>query len=154
MGSSFDQVGVFATTIEDTKTVFDIISGQDNYDTTTKDFQFKQTLSDLKGVRIGLPKQYFGEGLDPAIRTTIQAALDRYVAQGATLVELDIPLIDAGVSVYYTLVNSEVSSNLARFDGLKFGLQFDTHDSKNHMEYLAHVRQQGFGDEVKRRILL
>lgn len=154
MGSSFDQVGVFATTIEDTKTVFDIISWQDDYDATTKDFQFKQTLSDLKGVRIGLPKQYFGEGLDPSIRATIEWAIARYKAQGASIVELDIPLIDAGVSVYYTLVNSEVSSNLARFDGLKFGLQQDTRESNSHTDYLATIRQQGFGDEVKRRILL
>lgn len=67
---------------------------------------------------------------------------------------LDIPLIDAGVSVYYTLVNSEVSSNLARFDGLKFGLQADTHESTSHHDYLSTIRNQGFGDEVKRRILL
>lgn len=70
------------------------------------------------------------------------------------IVELDIPLIDAGISVYYTLVNSEVSSNLARFDGLKFGLQSDTKDSENHESYRSHLRDKGFGDEVKRRILL
>lgn len=154
MASSFDQVGVFSRTIEDTKMVFDIIKGQDKYDTTTKDFQFKQTVSDLHGVRIGLPKQYFSEGLDVDIKTTLQSALDWYVSQGAIIVELDIPLINAWISVYYTLINSEISSNLARFDGLKFGLQHDTHDSKSHMEYLSTIRQQGFGDEVKRRILL
>lgn len=154
MGSSFDQVWVFATTIEDTKTVFDIIKGKDDYDATTKDFQYKQTISDLQWVRIGLPQQYFAEGLDPAIKSSIESAITRYKEQGAVIIDLDIPLIDAGVSVYYTLVNSEVSSNLARFDGLKFGLQHDTRESSSHMDYLATIRGQGFGDEVKRRILL
>lgn len=154
MASSFDQVWVFATNIKDTKIVFDIIKGQDSYDATTKDFKFKQIISTLVGMKIGIPKQYFGEGIDSDIKSTIESAIERYKSQGAIIIELDIPLIDAGISVYYTLVNSEVSSNLARFDGLKFGLQHDTHESKNHMDYLADIREQGFGDEVKRRILL
>lgn len=154
MASSFDQVGVFATTLEDTKTVFDVIKGKDERDATSKDFNFQETITTLSWLRIGLPKQYFGEGLDPLIKEKIQEAIDRYVSQGAVIVDLDIPLIDAWVSVYYTLINSEISSNLARFDGLKFGLQSDTHESKNHKEYLTQIRNKGFWDEVKRRILL
>ena len=154
MASSFDQVGIFANNIQDTKAVFDVIAGQDEYDATSKNFVFKEKITSLTGLRIGVPKQYFWVWLDQEIKTTIDAALGRYESQGAILVHLDIPLIDAGVSVYYTLINSEVSSNLARFDGLKFWLQENTHESKNHKEYLTHIRKKWFGDEVKRRILL
>lgn len=154
MASSFDQVGIFASNIADTKSVFDVIKGQDDRDATTKNRIFRQQFTSRDGVRIGLPQQYFGDGLDPLIRQRIDQLCEELKTQGAILVPLDIPLIDAGVSVYYTLVNSEVSSNLARFDGLKFGLQADTHESTSHHDYLSTIRNQGFGDEVKRRILL
>jgi aspartyl-tRNA(Asn)/glutamyl-tRNA(Gln) amidotransferase subunit A len=154
MASSFDQVGVFAKTIEDTKTVFDIIKGIDPLDATTQDYTYHKKITSLQWLRIGLPKQYFGEGLDPQVKKVILSTIDELVSQGALVVELDIPLIDAGVSVYYTLVNAEVSTNMARFDGLKFWLQSDTNDATNHMEYLAKTRDEWFGSEVKRRILL
>lgn len=156
MASSFDQVGVFATTIADTKTVFDIIKWQDERDATSSPHHTHphQTLTSWNGVRIGLPKQYFGEGLDPRIKEKIETVCEQLRTQGAETVELDIPLLQSGVAVYYTLINSEVSSNLARFDGLKFGLQADTHDSNSHHEYISTIRAQGFGDEVIRRILL
>lgn len=154
MASSFDQVGVFAKNIDDTETVFDIIKWQDPLDATTQDFHYHKKISSVQWLRIGLPKQYFAEGLDPQIKKVILDTIDTLVQQWATIVELDIPLIDAGVSVYYTLVNSEVSSNMARFDGLKFGLQSDTNDSSSHNDYLAHTRGEWFGNEVKRRILL
>ena len=81
-------------------------------------------------------------------------AVQHLVDQGAVIVELDIPLLETGVAVYYTLVPAEVSSNLARFDGLKFGHQQDTHDASSHMDYLAQIRTQAFGDEPLRRTLL
>ena len=154
MASSFDQVGVFANNIADTKIIFDIIKGKDAYDASSRDYKFEEKISNLTGLRIGIPKQYFWSWLDADIKTTIKEALQRYVSQGALLVDLDIPLIDAWVSVYYTLVNSEVSSNLARFDGLKFWLQSDTHESNNHKDYLSRIRESWFWDEVTRRILL
>jgi aspartyl-tRNA(Asn)/glutamyl-tRNA(Gln) amidotransferase subunit A len=154
MASSFDQVGVFAKTIDDTQAVFDVIKGIDPLDATTQDYTYHKKITWIAWLRIGLPKQYFWKGLDPQVKKTILSTIDGLVAQWAVVVELDIPLIDAGVSVYYTLVNSEVSTNMARFDGLKFWLQQDTNDSASHMEYLAHVRDQWFGSEVKRRILL
>lgn len=154
MASSFDQVGVFAKTIDDTQAVFDFIKWVDPLDATTQDYTYHKKISSIAGLRIGLPKQYFWEGLDPQVKETILATIDKLVEQGAIIVELDIPLIDAWVSVYYTLVNAEVSTNMARFDGLKFGLQSDTNDATNHMEYLAKIRNEGFGSEVKRRILL
>ena len=154
MASSFDQVGVFAKTIGDTQTVFDIIKGIDPLDATTQDYIYNKKITSLKGLRIGLPNQYFGEWLDPQIKKVILSVVDTLVSQWAIIVELDIPLIDAGVSVYYTLVNAEVSTNMARFDGLKFGLQSDTYDSANHMDYLSKIRAEWIGSEVKRRILL
>ncbi len=154
MASSFDQVGVFANNIDDTRAVFDVIKGIDPLDATTQDYEFRQKITSITGLRIGLPKQYFAEWLDPQIKTAILTIVDALVAQWAIVVELDIPLIDVGVSVYYTLVNAEVSSNMARFDGLKFGNQADTNDSASHMDYLAKIRDEWFGLEVKRRILL
>lgn len=154
MASSFDQVGVIATTIDDTKSVFDVIKWIDPLDATTRDYVFEQTIQWVQWLRIGLPKQYFWQGLDPQIEDVIMTTIDNLVKQGATIVELDIPLIDAGVSVYYTLVNAEVSTNMARFDGVRFGLQWDTTENKNHHDYIATIRDQGFGSEVKRRILL
>jgi aspartyl-tRNA(Asn)/glutamyl-tRNA(Gln) amidotransferase subunit A len=154
MASSFDQVGVCAKTIDDTQAVFDVIKGIDPLDATTQDYIFHKKITSLQGLRIGLPKQYFDEGLDPQVKETILATVDKLVEQWAVVVELDIPLIDAWLSAYYTLVNSEASTNMARFDGLKFWLQQDTNDSKSHMEYLASIRDQWFGPEVKRRILL
>lgn len=154
MASSFDQVGVFAKTIDDSQVVFDVIKWVDPLDATTQDYMFHKKITSLQWLRIGLPKQYFWEGLDPQVKQTIMNTIDKLVEQGAVVVELDIPLIDAGVSVYYTLVNAEVSTNMARFDGLKFWLQSDTNDATNHMEYLAKTRDEGFGSEVKRRILL
>lgn len=154
MASSFDQVGVCAKTIDDTQAVFDVIKGVDPLDATTQDYTYHKKIKWIEWLRIGLPKQYFSEGLDPQVKETILATVDRLVAQWAVVVELDIPLIDAWLSAYYTLVNSEASTNMARFDGLKFWLQQDTNDSKSHMEYLASIRAQWFGAEVKRRILL
>lgn len=154
MASSFDQVGIFAKSIDDTQAVFDVIKGLDSLDATTQDYTFHKKVNSLQWLRIGLPKQYFWEGLDPQVKATILDTVDKLVAQWAVVVELDIPLINAWVSVYYTLVNAEVSTNMARFDGLKFGLQCDTNDASNHMEYLAKIRDEWFGSEVKRRILL
>ena len=154
MASSFDQVGICGNTIDDTQAVFDVIKGIDPLDATTQDYSFHKKVTSLQWLRIGLPKQYFWEGLDPQVKQAILSTVDGLVSQGALVVELDIPLIDAGVSVYYTLVNAEVSTNMARFDGLKFGMQSDTNDATNHMEYLAKTRDEGFGSEVKRRILL
>ncbi len=154
MASSFDQVGIFANSIDDIETVFDTISWVDERDATTRSFDFTTNITWLKWLRIGVPGQYFADGLDPLIKTKIQETLTRYERQGAILVDLDLPLIDAGVSVYYILVSAEVSTNLSRFDGLKFGLQDDTTNFANYHEYLGTMRDQGFGDEVKRRILL
>ena len=92
--------------------------------------------------------------MDVRIKAVIMDAVQRLVDQGAVIVELDIPLLETGVAVYYTLCPAEVSSNLARFDGLKFGHQQDTHDATSHMDYLAQVRAKAFGDEPLRRTLL
>jgi aspartyl-tRNA(Asn)/glutamyl-tRNA(Gln) amidotransferase subunit A len=152
--SSFEQVGVLSTTVADAETIFDVIKGVDPFDATTQDHHRDTTPRSLLWLRIGLPKQYFQAWLDAQIKASIFHIVDLLVAKWAIIVELDIPLIDSGVSVYYTLVPAEMSSNLARFDGLKFWLQANTYDSENHMKYLSSVRSQGFWDEATRRILL
>lgn len=153
MASSFDQVGVFGTTPQDVETLFKVIAGKDPRDATTQDYEFTSTLSWLEGVKFGIPKQFFAEGLDQDIESKIRDVLSWYESQWVELVELDFPLIDAGVSAYYTLISAEISTNLARFDGLKYGQQLDTHDFSSHEEYLQTVRKE-FGEEVKRRILM
>ena len=153
MASSFDQVGIFAQNLEDMQQVFEVIAGYDERDASSKAYEFDHRLDTLQGLKIGIPQQYFAQGLDPLIDQSTRKALDRYAAQGAELVELDLPLIDAGVSVYYTLVSAEVATNLARFDGLRFGTQADTSAFAHHDEYLQSVRSS-FGPEVKRRILM
>ena len=154
MASSFDQVWVFAKTIQDTKIVFDIIKWVDPLDATTQNYTYEKKINSLAWLRIGLPKQYFSEWLNNQVKEVILNTINNLVSEWATIVELDIPLIDAWLSAYYTLVNSEVSSNMARFDGLKFWLQSDTNDSKTHFDYLSDIRWEWFGAEVKRRILL
>lgn len=154
MASSFDQVWIFARTIQDARSVFRVIRGQDDRDTTTKEFDRTQRISSLSWLRIGIPKQFFASGLNPAIAKITQELISRYQEQWAEPIELDIPLLDAGIAVYYTLVNAEISANLARFDGLKYGQQADTHQAANHHDYISKLRDSGFGAEVKRRILL
>lgn len=105
-------------------------------------------------MRIGLVDQHYTDALDPRIADFMHTLVDRLKDQGATIVNIDMPLIDSAVGVYYTLVNAEVSTNLARFDGLKYGLQSPSHEASNHEHYRSKKRSEGFGLEVKRRILL
>lgn len=154
MAASFNQVGLFSQTVADAKQVFDIMTGPDPLDATTSHQPFSRTKKTIQWLRIGLPKQYFWEWLNPQIKEAIMKIVDLLVIQGAVVVELDIPLITEGIAVYYTLVPAEVSTDMARFDGLKYGLQHDTTDALSHNDYLATIRAEGFGDEVMRRILL
>lgn len=140
--SSFDQVGIMATNVKDARQIFEIVQGHDERDATTNTYPLRQDLRPIKGLRIGLPKQYFAQGLDPQIKDAVFAIVDKLVVQGSIAVELDIPLFDTGVAVYYTLQPAEASSNMARFDGMKFGHQNDTHESVHHHDYISQVRQE------------
>lgn len=141
MASSLDQIGPFTKSVEDAALVLDWISGGDNFDSNTKIEKFTLQPSrlphEIKGLKVGVPKEYFGEGLDPKVGKVIKQAIERLEGLEAEIVEVSLPHTEYGVAVYYIIMSSEVSSNLARFDGIRFGLNRDK-----------------FGDEAKRRIML
>ncbi len=140
--SSFDQIGPLATTVQGAKIGFDAIKGLDALDSTSQDGAY---LERKKTYTIGVPHQFFGEGLDPRIADSLKKILTQLEEAGHTIKEIDLPLLDDANAIYYIIVPSEVSSNLARYDGIRFGIHADT---------VPQSRSQGFGDEVKRRIML
>ncbi|HJV21822.1 MAG TPA: Asp-tRNA(Asn)/Glu-tRNA(Gln) amidotransferase subunit GatA [Holophagaceae bacterium] len=158
MASSLDQVGPIARTAEDVAALLSVMAGADPLDATSVDLPRQEALwplkpASLKGLRIGLPKEYFAEGLEPGVRTAIQDALQTFREAGADLVEVDLPHTRYAIDAYYLICTSEVSSNLSRFDGLRFGLSLRT-EGQSLPELMAHTRNAGFGAETKRRILL
>ena len=153
--SSLDQIGPFARTVDDAALVYSVIAGHDPLDSTSDPRPLGDPMSEIgvgvAGMRLGVPDEYFGEGIEPAVRTAVEDALRVLEAQGATLRRVSLPTTDAGLSVYYIIAPAECSSNLARFDGVRFGLRVER-PSVTDM-YLA-TREEGFGAEVKRRIML
>jgi aspartyl-tRNA(Asn)/glutamyl-tRNA(Gln) amidotransferase subunit A len=156
MASSLDQVGPVAGTARDVAAAFLAMAGQDPRDSTSTDLQGAERLDplrprDLKGLRIGLPREYFGNGIEPAVRETLDAALAILAGEGAELVEVSLPHTPYAIDTYYLLNTSEVSSNLARFDGVRYGRRAaaETLDGM-----VSLTRDEGFGPEAKRRILL
>ena len=163
MASSLDQIGPFAKTVEDVAIVFSRIAGHDKMDATTADLEgkhFEDYLDqDIQGKTIGIPKEYFSESLDAEVRAVAESALDRFKSLGVTVQEISLPHAESALPVYYILMPSEVSSNLARFDGIKYGLRInDERDwlagTGNLLETYLDSRAHGFGAEVKRRIML
>ncbi len=164
MASSLDQIGPFGMSVEDVAIVFSRIAGADPLDATTAESGngklFEEYLTgDIRGLRIGVPKEYFSEQLDSRVRKATLAALERFKSLGATVTEISLPHSTSALPVYYILMPSEVSSNLARFDGIKYGLSInDQKDSAEEtsalLETYLDTRRHGFGREVKRRIML
>ncbi|HEY1074760.1 MAG TPA: Asp-tRNA(Asn)/Glu-tRNA(Gln) amidotransferase subunit GatA [Patescibacteria group bacterium] len=143
MASSLDQIGPIGATVADVEVAYEAIKGFDRADSTSS---VPETLPAKTSYRIGVPKQFYSDGLDVRIRDTLDATLSKLEDEGHTIVrDLDIPLLDQSVAIYYLIVPAEVSSNLARYDGIRYGV---------HGEGVADSRTQGFGDEVKRRIML
>ncbi len=156
MASSLDQVGPVARSAADIALAFGVMAGRDPMDSTSVDLPEKPRLAslqagNLKGLRIGLPKEYFGPGLDPEVATLLRDALRVFEGQGAVIKEVTLPHTQYAIDTYYLLCTSEVSSNLSRFDGVRFGHRAEA-DSLPDM--IADTRDQGLGFEVKRRILL
>jgi aspartyl-tRNA(Asn)/glutamyl-tRNA(Gln) amidotransferase subunit A len=155
--SSLDQAGPMARTAEDCALLLSAICGPDpDRDSTSLDVpaeDFSRSLGDsLEGLRIGVPKEFFGEGLAPDVRAAIDGALKEYQKLGAKLVEISLPRTELSIPVYYIIAPAEASSNLSRFDGVKFG-----HRAKQYADLLdmyKKTRAEGFGDEVKRRIMI
>lgn len=154
--SSLDQIGPFARTVEDLAVLLSVISGPDDRDSTSAsqsvpDFK-KESQGTVAGLRIGIPKEYFVEGIDPDVAKSVEEAGKVLTKMGATLQEISLPNSDAAVAVYYILAPSEASSNLARFDGMRYG--FRNPSASNLIEQYGLNRRDGFGPEVKRRIII
>ncbi|MCC7357448.1 Asp-tRNA(Asn)/Glu-tRNA(Gln) amidotransferase subunit GatA [Candidatus Uhrbacteria bacterium] len=153
MASSLDQIGPMTKTVKDAAILFDAIQGPDVLDqTTAKTTPFIAAWKkDLKGVRIGLPRQAWGEGMQPGVRTRVTEAIDVLKNLGAEIIEIDLPYVEEALAVYYVLMPCEVSANLSRLDGMRYGLRLE---NLPLFETYAQSRAAGFGPEVKRRILL
>jgi len=154
--SSLDQGGPMCRTAEDAALLLNVMAGFDPRDSTSVDApvpDYTQTLTgDIKGLRIGLPKEYFGEGLDPEVARTIEAAIAEYKKLGAQVVEVSLPNSQLAIPCYYVLAPAEASSNLSRFDGVRYG--YRARDYTDLLDMYCKTRAEGFGAEVKRRIMI
>ncbi|HFI0140689.1 TPA: Asp-tRNA(Asn)/Glu-tRNA(Gln) amidotransferase subunit GatA [Streptococcus suis] len=155
-GSSLDQIGPFSQTVKENAQLLNVISGHDVKDATSTINEIADFTSkigqDIKGMKIALPKEYMGEGIDPKVKETILKAAKHLESLGAIIEEVSLPHSKYGVAVYYIIASSEASSNLQRFDGIRYG--FRAEDATNLDEIYVKTRSQGFGEEVKRRIML
>ena len=154
--SSLDQAGPMTRSAEDAAIMLNVMAGLDERDSTSIDRDvpdYTANLNDnLAGLSIGLPKEYFGEGLDPAVEQAVQNAIKEYEAMGAKVKEISLPNTDLAVPCYYIIAPSEASANLSRFDGVRYGYRCDA--PKDLHDLYTRTREEGFGDEVKRRILV
>ncbi|HBG81264.1 TPA: Asp-tRNA(Asn)/Glu-tRNA(Gln) amidotransferase GatCAB subunit A [candidate division CPR2 bacterium] len=155
MGSSLDQVGPITKTVKDAAIALEVIAGKDKLDSTSVDMEVPEYSKNLgksiKGMRIGLPQEYF-EGLDSRIAENIHKAVERLASEGAQVVDVSLPYTKYALAVYYIIMPSEVSANLAKYDGIKYG--YSAKDAENLMETYLKSRAKGFGPEPKRRIMI
>lgn len=155
-GSSLDQIGPIAKDATDCATILEIISSYDKKDSTSinrDDLDFTSALvNDVTGMKIGIPKEYIGEGLDSEVRNAILQAADVLRANGAVVEEFDLNLVEYAIPAYYVIASAEASSNLSRFDGVKYGYRSEDYEGLHNM--YKKTRSEGFGPEVKRRIML
>jgi aspartyl-tRNA(Asn)/glutamyl-tRNA(Gln) amidotransferase subunit A len=155
-GSSLDQIGPFGNTVEDVAQVLNVIAGRDPNDSTSSNVEgadYVRALGgDVRGVRVGIPREYFGEGLDPEVGAAVETAIKKFEGLGAILVDIALPQTTYAIPVYYLIATAEASSNLARFDGVRYG--FRAEETTTLKQMYSRTRDQGFGAEVKRRIML
>ena len=154
--SSLDNIAIFGREAEDIAGVLGVIAGRDPRDSTSADVpvpDYTATLSnDIAGKTIGVPRDLFGEGLDEEVREKVEAAIDNYKTLGAEIVDVKLPYARYGIAVYYIIATAEASSNLARYDGVLYGFRAEDTDALRQMYF--KTREEGFGAEVKRRIML
>lgn len=155
-GSSLDQIGPIGKDVTDCAAILEIIASYDKKDSTSvprEDLDFTTALSDdVQGMKIGIPRDYFGEGLDAEVKAAVLAAAQVLAKKGAVVEEFDLSLVDYAIPAYYTIASAEASSNLSRFDGVKYGYRAKDYDGLHQM--YKKSRSEGFGAEVKRRIML
>ena len=154
--SSLDQIGPITKDVKDSAMLLNIIAGHDEKDTTSlniekKDYT-KALKNDVKSLRIGIPKEYFGEGINKEVKEALEKAIEEYKAMGAIVEECSIPIAEYALATYYIIACAEASSNLGRFDGIRYG--YRTSNFKNLRDIFINSRTEGFGKEVKRRIIL
>jgi aspartyl-tRNA(Asn)/glutamyl-tRNA(Gln) amidotransferase subunit A len=154
--SSLDQVGPLTRDVEDCAILLGAVAGHDPADSTSVDIpvpDYPATLgAGVKGLKIGLPREYFIEGLDPDVKAAVEQAIETYRGLGAEIVEVTLPHTDYAVACYYLIATAEASSNLARYDGVRYGLRVD--EGQGLIDMYMKSRAAGFGAEVKRRIML
>ena len=155
-GSSLDQIGPLCKDVTDCATIMEVIAGHDTKDSTSikrEEYDFTSALvDDVKGMKIGIPKDYFMEGLEPEVKDAVLAAAKVLEEKGAIVEEFDLSLVEYAIPTYYTIATAEASSNLERFDGVKYGYRTSEFEGLHNM--YKKTRSEGFGPEVKRRIML
>ena len=155
-GSSLDQIGPVAKDVTDCATILETIASYDSKDSTSvkrDDYNFTEALvENVKGLKIGIPKDYFGEGLEPEVKEAILKAVDVLKDKGAIVEEFDLSLVEYAIPAYYVIASAEASSNLSRFDGVKYGYRTEEYNGLHNI--YKKTRSEGFGEEVKRRIML
>ncbi|MDQ3117134.1 MAG: Asp-tRNA(Asn)/Glu-tRNA(Gln) amidotransferase subunit GatA [Verrucomicrobiota bacterium] len=154
--SSLDQIGPITKTVRDAALLLQVMAGHDPKDSTSLDApvpDFSASLEDdLRGVRLGLPKEYMLDGIDPAVRSAMEAAIAQFNSLGAEIVEVSLPHTEYAIDTYYIIATAEASANLARFDGVRYGYRAEK--PRNLLDHYRRTRAEGFGPEVKRRIIL
>lgn len=155
-GSSLDQIGPIAKDVTDCATILEVIASHDVKDSTSvqrEDYDFTSALvDDVRGMKIGIPRDYFGDGLDPEVKVAVLGAAKKLEENGAIVEEFDLSLVEYAIPAYYVIACAEASSNLARFDGVKYGYRTEQYDGLHNM--YKKTRSEGFGAEAKRRIML
>ncbi len=155
-GSSLDQIGPITRNVEDCAAVLEVLAVKDEKDSTSigrEDTDFSEALiNDVSGMKIGIPRDYFTEGVDPQVKEAVLGAAKVLESKGAVIEEFDLPLVDYAIPTYYTIAAAEASSNLERFDGIKYGYRTEQFEGLHNM--YKKTRSEGFGAEVKRRIML
>ena len=154
--SSLDQIGPITKDVEDAAMLLNIIAGHDEKDSTSvnidkKDYT-KALVKDVKGLKIGVPKEYFGDGINEEVKESVKSAIKKYEEMGAIIEECSLDIVDKALAVYYIIADAEASSNLGRFDGIRYG--YRTENFENLKDIYKNSRSEGFGAEVKRRIIL
>lgn len=156
-GSSLDAIGPFTKNVEDAALCLEVIAGEDKLDSTTVKYEVEKEYVDsidegIKGFKIGVPKEFFKEGLNEEISEAIKKSIQKLKELGAEICEMSLPITKEGLSAYYIISSAEASSNLARYDGIRYG--YRTSEFENIDELMEKTRSEAFGDEVKRRIML
>jgi aspartyl-tRNA(Asn)/glutamyl-tRNA(Gln) amidotransferase subunit A len=154
--SSLDQIGPMTRTVEDAALMLSVIAGHDGRDSTSLDAPVPDYLDALErpvaGMRIGLPREYFGEGLDPEVKAMTRHATERLAGEGVDVIDISLPHTEYAIATYYLLATAEASANLERYDGVRYGYRAE--EPANLFDLYARSRSEGFGEEVKRRIML